>query len=213
MLALRQWEGGSSLASRSETQYQTDTLENPELKFLPVNAPTFIARLASDRFACKPRMWTWRCTVKHIIGFAITLLFLSLSFFLKQKLQTFQSLSCPGISIADTCQSSLPPLSSRTPTQPDLDITAVSDVGLASRQEVTRDDEEEDSSYEELDSDSACSVDSRPGSPVGVMGGKRTLWKGDCGTQRDIFQLGGELDLDQIERNWTLSRRFKSGLL
>lgn len=77
----------------------------------------------------------------------------------------------------------------------------MSEPGLESRQEAAGDDEEDDSSYEELDSDSACSVDSRPGSPDYTMGGKRTLWKGDCGTQRDIFQLGGELDLDQIERN------------
>ncbi|XP_071767778.2 protein FAM53B-like [Centroberyx gerrardi] len=118
-----------------------------------------------------------------------------------QKLQTFQSLSCPGFSAADSCQSSLPPPSSRTSSQPDSDFAPVSELGLESRQAVTGDDEEEDSSYEELDSDSACSVDSRPGSPAGVVGGKHTLWKGDCGTQRDIFQLGGELDLDQIERN------------
>ncbi|XP_029306189.1 protein FAM53B-like [Cottoperca gobio] len=112
-----------------------------------------------------------------------------------QKLQTFQSLSCPGFSATDSCQSSLPP---PTSSQPDSDFTAVSELGPDS---VAGDDEEEDSSYEELDSDSACSVDSRPGSPVVIVGGKHTLWKGDCGTQRDIFQLGGELDLDQIERN------------
>ncbi|XP_044070447.1 protein FAM53B-like isoform X2 [Siniperca chuatsi] len=114
-----------------------------------------------------------------------------------QKLQTFQSLSCPGFSATD----GLPPPSFEPSSQPDSDFTAVSELGLESRQEVAGDDEEEDSSYEELDSDSACSVDSRPGSPVGIVGGKHTLWKGDCGTQRDIFQLGGELDLDQIEKN------------
>ncbi|KAG8000193.1 Protein FAM53B, partial [Nibea albiflora] len=114
-----------------------------------------------------------------------------------QKLQTFQSLSCPGFSATDSCQSSLPPPTYETSGQPDSDFTAMPE----SRQDVAVDDEEEDSSYEELDSDSACSVDSRPGSPVDIAGGKHTLWKGDCGTQRDIFQLGGELDLDQIERN------------
>ncbi|XP_034538366.1 protein FAM53B-like [Notolabrus celidotus] len=118
-----------------------------------------------------------------------------------QKLQTFQSLSCPGFSVGDSCRSDLPPLTSETFTHLDSDFAAVSELGLESRQEVAIDDEEEDSSFEELDSDSACSVDSRPGSPVGVVGGKRPLWKGDCSTQRDIFQLGGELDLDQIERN------------
>lgn len=70
--------------------------------------------------------------------------------------------------------------------------------GLKSWHEADADEEEEeeeDSSYEELDSDSACSVDSGP------AGGRRTLWKGDGGTKRDVLQLGGELDLDQIERN------------
>lgn len=61
--------------------------------------------------------------------------------------------------------------------------------------EEEEEEEEEDSSYEELDSDSACSVDSGP------VGDRRTLWKGDGGTKRDVLQLGGELDLDQIERN------------
>lgn len=117
-----------------------------------------------------------------------------------QKLQTFQSFSCPGFSASDGCQSSLPPPTSETSSQLDSDFTALPELGLESRHDVVG-DEEEDSSYEELDSDSACSVDSRPGSPAGVVGGKCTLWKGDCGTQRDIFQLGGELDLDQIERN------------
>lgn len=116
-----------------------------------------------------------------------------------QKLQTFHSLSYPGFSATDGCPSSLPPPTSETSSQPDSDFTAVPELGLKSWHEVAGDEEEEeDSSYEELDSDSACSVDSRPGSPVD---GKHTLWKGDCGTRRDIFQLGGELDLDQIERN------------
>ncbi|XP_034407913.1 protein FAM53B-like isoform X2 [Cyclopterus lumpus] len=113
-----------------------------------------------------------------------------------QKLQTFQSLSCPGFSATDSCQSGLPP---PTSYQPHLDFTGGSELILESRQEVAGDDEEEDSSFEELDSDSACSVDSRPGSPDGIVGRKHTLWKGR--KQRDIFQLGGELDLDQIERN------------
>ncbi|KAM4607567.1 protein FAM53B-like [Polymixia lowei] len=118
-----------------------------------------------------------------------------------QKLQTFQSLSCPGISAADTCQSSLPLPAFRSTSQSHSVFTSVSNLGLEGRQEVMGDDDEEDSSYEELDSDSACSVDSRPSSPVDIASSKRTLWKGDCGTERDIFQLGGELDLDQIERN------------
>lgn len=119
-----------------------------------------------------------------------------------QKLQTFQSLSWPGFSASDSFQSSLPLPSFETASQSESAFTAVSKLGLESREKVT-DDEEEDSSYEEVDSDSAYSVDSRPGSPACIADTKHTLWKGDCGTQKDIFQLGGELDLDQIERNWT----------
>ncbi|XP_051936845.1 protein FAM53B-like isoform X2 [Hippocampus zosterae] len=107
-----------------------------------------------------------------------------------QQLQTFQSLSCPGFSFFDSCQSSLPPSCHRQ-----LEFTTVSELGLEPRQEAMRDGK--DSSDEELDSDSACSVGSRSGSPQG----KVALWKGDCASSRDIFQLGGELDLEQIERN------------
>lgn len=120
-----------------------------------------------------------------------------------QKLQTFKSLSCTAFSASDGRQSSLPPPTSETSSKPDSDFTLVPVLGLEPRHEVAGHEEEEDSSYEELDSDSACSVDSRPGSPVG---GKHTLWKGDCGTQREIIQLGGQLDLDQIERNWWCSK-------
>ncbi|XP_037128438.1 protein FAM53B-like [Syngnathus acus] len=107
-----------------------------------------------------------------------------------QQLQTFQSLSCPGFSFFDNCQSSLPPSSQRQ-----SEFTAVSELGLEPRQEATKDGE--DSSEEELDSDSACSVGSRSGSPRGQV----ALWEGDRDSTRDIFQLGGELDLEQIERN------------
>nr|XP_061793927.1 protein FAM53B-like [Nerophis lumbriciformis] len=107
-----------------------------------------------------------------------------------QQLQTFQSLSCPGFSFFDSCRSDPPPASQRQ-----SEFTTVSELGLDHRQEVTGDGE--DSSDEEADSDSACSVGSRSGSPPGEV----TLWKGDRGASRDIFQLGGELDLEQIERN------------
>lgn len=167
---------GLLLAAQSEPDIQ----ENPEFEFTLTNPFPFY------------NVIELRCTNQRLFFFFVSSI---------QKLQTFQSLSCPGFSATDSCQSSLPPPTYETSGQPDSDFTAMPELGLESRQDVVVDDEEEDSSYEELDSDSACSVDSRPGSPVGIAGGKRTLWKGDCGTQRDIFQLGGELDLDQIERN------------
>lgn len=120
-----------------------------------------------------------------------------------QKLQTFHSLSCPGFSGPDSCHSYMPPPSARSLSQSESDFACASDLCAETQQEV--DEEEDDSSYKELDSDSACSLDSRPGSPCrGVgerMGQGRTLWKGEYGTEKDIYQLGGELDIDQIERN------------
>lgn len=163
-------------------------METPELE-IPPDKPLYFNSLIRVKPESEHEL---RCTNQHLFSLFVSSI---------QKLQTFQSLSCPGFSATDGCQSSLLPPTSVTSSQPDSDFTAVHELGLESRQEVAGDVEEEDSSYEELDSDSACSVDSRPGSPEGIVGGKRTLWKGDCGIQRDIFQLGGELDLDQIERN------------
>uniref|UniRef100_A0A8C6WT84 Family with sequence similarity 53 member B n=1 Tax=Neogobius melanostomus TaxID=47308 RepID=A0A8C6WT84_9GOBI len=106
-----------------------------------------------------------------------------------QNLQTFQSLSCPGFSVADSFP--VPSFENR----PELDFNNRS----AQPRLEPRPEETEDLSYGE-DSDSACSVDSRSGSPDVANDTKHTLWKGAM-QQRDIFQLGGELDLDQIERN------------
>ncbi|KAK7901184.1 hypothetical protein WMY93_017953 [Mugilogobius chulae] len=106
-----------------------------------------------------------------------------------QNLQTFQSLSCPGFSAPDPFP--LPSFDIR----PTLDFKPASEPRLEPRHEET-----EDLSYEE-DSDSACSVDSRSASPDVADSKAHALWKGDRSTPRDIYQLGGELDLDQIERN------------
>lgn len=115
-----------------------------------------------------------------------------------QNLQTFQSLSCPGFSSSSTSTSfHLPPFESR----PESDFRAATQPRLEPRAEETEDLEDlEDLSYEE-DSDSAgSSADSGSASPDAVA---LSLWKGERATQKkkDIFQLGGELDLDQIERN------------
>uniref|UniRef100_A0A3B4ALS6 Uncharacterized protein n=1 Tax=Periophthalmus magnuspinnatus TaxID=409849 RepID=A0A3B4ALS6_9GOBI len=106
-----------------------------------------------------------------------------------QNLQTFQSLSCPGFSAPDPFP------------VPSFEIRPTSDFKPASEPRLEpRQEEGEDLSYEE-DSDSACSVDSRSHSPDVADSKAHALWKDECATQRDIFLLGGELDLDQIERN------------
>ncbi|KAM6956395.1 protein FAM53B-like isoform 2-T2 [Aplochiton taeniatus] len=118
-----------------------------------------------------------------------------------QKLQTSHSLSWPGTSGYDSARSNQCLPGARSVGQSDSDFISMSDLELDTRPEGIG-DEEEDSSFEELDdSDSACGLDSRPGSPGGLGDDGRTLWEGHCGAKTDIFQLGGELDIEQIERN------------
>ncbi|KAG7492639.1 hypothetical protein MATL_G00016860 [Megalops atlanticus] len=92
-----------------------------------------------------------------------------------QKLQNFHSLSCPGITGSDCCQSS--------PSSPPYSSTGQCD----------------DLSSEELDSDTAGSGDSTVGTGNGEEA--ETLWEGLHRNGKDLYQLGGELDIEQIERN------------
>ncbi|KAL0964787.1 hypothetical protein UPYG_G00328940 [Umbra pygmaea] len=122
-----------------------------------------------------------------------------------QKLRNFHSLSCPGITRVDSCQSTQdsPPL--RTTVQCETDFASAGDPGLddphASTKEggvITREDPA--ILIEELDwlsSPDCCDVTT--GKANGK--GREPLWAGLCGTRRDVYQLGGELDIEQIERN------------
>ncbi|KAJ8264459.1 hypothetical protein GJAV_G00149410 [Gymnothorax javanicus] len=113
-----------------------------------------------------------------------------------QKLRSFHSLSCPGITGADSCQSSHNPPTYSSTSQCLSDFTSAfnpepqqcSKVGGADR---------EDPSNEELDSDSTSSGDSA----LGHVEETETLWEGPHRNGKDVFQLGGELDIEQIERN------------
>lgn len=113
-----------------------------------------------------------------------------------QKLRNFHSLSCPGITVEDSCESSqaLPTL--RSTSQCDTDDSSANDRGLEAVQPRTKEDEitrnaPSDPTIEE--------VDWMPGTTNGKD--NEPLWAGLCSMRKDVYQLGGELDIEQIERN------------
>ncbi|XP_064173158.1 protein FAM53B-like [Anguilla rostrata] len=112
-----------------------------------------------------------------------------------QKLRNFQSLSCPGITGSGCCQSSYSPPSYRTISQCETDYRSPCVLG-AGPQLRTRNggDSREQLPYEELDTE---------GFEAGTANGEEgeAPWEGSNGTEKDAFQLGGELDIEQIERN------------
>lgn len=113
-----------------------------------------------------------------------------------QKLRNFHSLSCPGITVEDSCESNqaLPTL--RSTSQCDTDDSSANDRGLEAVQPRTKEDEitrnaPSDPTIEE--------VDWMPGTTNGKD--NEPLWAGLCSMRKDVYQLGGELDIEQIERN------------
>ncbi|XP_029933354.1 protein FAM53B [Myripristis murdjan] len=121
-----------------------------------------------------------------------------------QKLRNFHSLSCPGITGEDSCQSgqALPIL--RSTAQCETDFSSVSEQGLEDVQPRTKEGETTrsmatDPTIEELDWNSPDCGDMTAGTTNGKD--REPLWAGLCSTRKDMFQLGGELDIEQIERN------------
>uniref|UniRef100_A0A146X4S5 Family with sequence similarity 53 member B n=1 Tax=Fundulus heteroclitus TaxID=8078 RepID=A0A146X4S5_FUNHE len=103
-----------------------------------------------------------------------------------QKLRNFHSLSCPGITSDDPLKSgpAAPPLRSNTTN----DLSDSEDVSELNGNEP---------------SDADWNSGGGGGTMAGTTGGKdgETLWVGLCSMTRDMYQLGGELDIEQIERN------------
>lgn len=104
-----------------------------------------------------------------------------------QKLRNFHSLSCPGITSDDPLKSGPAALSLR----PNADDLSDNEDGP------------------ELNGNESSDTDWNPSgrgdnTMAGTTGGKdgETLWVGLCSMTRDMYQLGGELDIEQIERNW-----------
>lgn len=113
-----------------------------------------------------------------------------------QKLRNFHSLSCPGITGADSCQSTQapPPCSSTSQCLSDF----ISSCDPESQQRTKAGGAKgEEPSNDEQDSDSTGSGDSALGNPEET----ETLWEGPHRNGKDFYQLGGELDIEQIERN------------
>ncbi|PWA21764.1 hypothetical protein CCH79_00003199 [Gambusia affinis] len=103
-----------------------------------------------------------------------------------QKLRSFHSLSCPGITSDDPLKSGPAALSLR-PNADDLS-----------------DDEDGPEHNGNESSDADWNPRGRGDNTMaGTTGGKdgETLWVGLCSMTRDMYQLGGELDIEQIERN------------
>lgn len=121
-----------------------------------------------------------------------------------QKLRNFHSLSCPGITDENCCQSSqaLTLLRSTTPCESDFlsvsERVAEDDATRTKEGEVTR-SVGIDPTIEELGWISPGCSDMMAGTTN--RKNHEPLWAGLCSTRKDMYQLGGELDIEQIERN------------
>ncbi|KAF1373740.1 hypothetical protein PFLUV_G00242090 [Perca fluviatilis] len=109
-----------------------------------------------------------------------------------QKLRNFHSLSCPGITGEDRYASSQ--------ALPTLRSTAQCDTDDSSANERDLDVQHQTKEGENVPSDAAIEeVDWMPGTTNGKD--NQPLWAGLCSMRKDVYQLGGELDIEQIERN------------
>ncbi|XP_034049581.1 protein FAM53B isoform X2 [Thalassophryne amazonica] len=119
-----------------------------------------------------------------------------------QKLQSFHSLSCPGITGEDCCVSSHAPTSLRSAAPCDTDDSAVKETSSEGSQPHTKEGEISRKVLSDLTAEeSDCAECEDTTSVMNNFKDCEPLWAGPCGMRKDIFQLGGELDIDQIERN------------
>ncbi|KAG5855354.1 hypothetical protein ANANG_G00048210 [Anguilla anguilla] len=100
-------------------------------------------------------------------------------------------------SLGDSCQSSHTPASFSSTGQCLSGFASACDPEPPRRCSGAGGVGGEDPPGEELDSDSVASGDSAPGSAEET----ETHWGGTHRNGKDVYQLGGELDIEQIERN------------
>ncbi|XP_018605106.1 protein FAM53B-like isoform X2 [Scleropages formosus] len=113
-----------------------------------------------------------------------------------QKLRNFQSLSCPGFAGSGSYQSGRDLNSYGNAGPFETDFASACGLGAEPEQKTSKGGENmDDFSSEELDSDSTGSVGTTNGEDSDVT------WQGSHDTKKDASQLGGELDIEQIERN------------
>ncbi|XP_041671797.1 protein FAM53B [Cheilinus undulatus] len=112
-----------------------------------------------------------------------------------QKLQNFHSLSCPGITGEDICESNQTLFTLRSPAHCNTDYSSgLEDVQPRTKEgqiirNVSSDPTIEEADWTSTDYETTNGKDSEP------------LWAGLCSMRKDVYQLGGELDIEQIERN------------
>lgn len=121
-------------------------------------------------------------------------------FFLSQKLRNFHSLSCPGITGEDCCESSQAIPAALSCTEQDTDDSRVNEHDLDQVHPQTKEDQStsnvrRDPTIEEAYWNADVQAETRNGKDGGP------LWAGLCSMRKDMYQLGGELDIEQIERN------------
>lgn len=111
--------------------------------------------------------------------------------FSPQKLRNFHSLSCPGIPGEDLCESDRAFVTLRSASDDSTDAAQPwTKEGKVTRSGPT---------IEEADWLHTDGGDVTPGTNGKDSNGP--LWAGLCGSRKDAYQLGGELDIEQIERN------------
>lgn len=119
-----------------------------------------------------------------------------------QKLRNFHSLSCPGITGEDSCESDQALVTLRSTAQRDADDSSAGKHSLEEvrphQDQITR-NVSSDPTIEEVDWSSTDCGDVTPETTNGKD--NEPLWAGLCSMRKDVYQLGGELDIEQIERN------------
>lgn len=114
-----------------------------------------------------------------------------------QKLRNFHSLSCPGITGEDSGEPSQATPTLRSAAQCYADDSSANERGLEDVEpwtkegETTRNVPTSDPTIEE--------ADWMPGTTNGKD--NEPMWAELCSMRKDVYQLGGELDIEQIERN------------
>uniref|UniRef100_A0A1A8M475 Family with sequence similarity 53, member B n=2 Tax=Nothobranchius pienaari TaxID=704102 RepID=A0A1A8M475_9TELE len=121
-----------------------------------------------------------------------------------QKLRNFHSLSCPGITGNNLNESGQAAPTLRCTTQCNSDDLSENEDSLedtwswSKEGDFTR-NKFSDATTEEVDWNPTDRSDGTTGTTNGKDG--EPLWAGLCSLRRDAHQLGGELDIEQIERN------------
>nr|XP_020460830.1 protein FAM53B-like [Monopterus albus] len=121
-----------------------------------------------------------------------------------QKLQNFHSISGPGVEGEDGCESSQALHTLRSTSQCDTDDSSASehcleDIQLQTKEFETTGNVPSDLTIKEVEWISTDCSDVTPGTTSSKE--NEPLWVGLCSMRKDMYQLGGELDIEQIERN------------